>query len=96
MKTLLISFLAFVLIGWARPIRGQSSAGAYPTIAMLTTTHPDGAGGGDLSRAKAQSLAGRWQGQLAIPGNMLNMRLDITPTGRRAGNGGAGNSGRWP
>lgn len=78
MKTLLISFLTFVLIGWARPIRGQSSAGAYPTIAMLTTTHPDGAGGGDLSRAKAQPLAGRWQGQLAIPGNMLNMRLDIT------------------
>ena len=78
MKTLLIGFFAFVLMSLAQPICGQPSAATASSVAMLTTNYPGTAGAGSLPRAKVQSLVGRWKGQLAIPGNMLNMSLDIT------------------
>lgn len=78
MKALLIGVSAVVLTGFAQPVCGQSNATATSTVAMLTTTYPGTAGAGSLPRAKVQSLVGRWKGQLAIPGNMLNMSLEVT------------------
>lgn len=77
MKTLLIGFFAFVLLDVARPVCGQSGAGASPSMAMLTTASPSSAGNSGAPRAKVQSLVGRWKGQLAIPGSMLNMGLNV-------------------
>lgn len=82
MKTLSIGFIAFVVMGWAGPVCGQSNAIMASSLAMLNASHPGTAGAGSPSRAKAQSLAGRWKGQLTIPGNKLNMSLDIA---QRAG-----------
>ena len=78
MKTLLTGLFAFVLMSLALPVCGQSSAVTASSVAMLTTSYPGTTGAGSLPRAKVQSLVGRWKGQLAIPGNMLSMSLEIT------------------
>ena len=82
MKTLSIGFFALVLTSLAQPVCAQSGAVAASSVAMLTTNSLGPAGTGSLPRAKVRSLAGRWKGQLAIPGTMLNMSLDIA---QRAG-----------
>ena len=78
MKTLLTGFFAFVLTILALSVCGQSNAITASSVAMLTTNSSGTSGAGSLPRAKAQSLVGRWKGQLAIPGNLLSMSLEIT------------------
>lgn len=82
MKALPIGFVALILMAWAFPVCGQSNVILASSVAMLSTSQSGIAGAGSLSRGKAQPLTGRWKGQLAIPGNKLNMSVDIA---QRAG-----------
>ena len=77
MKTFLLGFIACLHLGVAQSVCGQSRAVTASSIAMMTTNTPGPAGTGSSSRATVTSLAGRWNGQLTIPGNALAMRLDI-------------------
>lgn len=61
-----------------RPVCGQSGMVTASLVAMSTTNHAGITQASSWPLAKAHTLAGRWKGQLAIPGNMLNMSLDIS------------------
>ena len=78
MKILSVAFVAFGFLSSARPACGQSNGLAAYSEAMPMSSHSGTTEAGSRPRVEARSLTGHWRGQLTIPGNKLNMSLDIT------------------